>query len=430
MLLNLILFSKIDWLFKIIDSCKNIFVFRNGFWVNLDTINLLYFNTEVINLLLYFLKIIIIIIYVSFNIILLNYFNNFFLILPLFICVFYSWFFFLKNNFSYIRLTPSYSDNLTQSNILKKYNAKLFINFSFIIFLFYFLHFFFIRGYVQSFWLNHNYLNNFNLNLSLLILILLIISYSIFLNTKHQNLVVNNDYYFSLLNISIFLPYLFFSNSLFNFLFILEVISILIFYKFVVSKFWFNEKFSFFKKTNILERIFSRNYINVLFFQYWVNFFSSVVLIISIINIMYIYGSTDWFFLNLTNTINNNIIYSNDLEFNVLLWVSFFICFFLKVGLTPAHLFKIEIYKGIPFISIFFYTTFYFMGYFIFLTLFVQIYINSFKIFFYFFFIIFLILGFIYTLFLLFDVSFTKAFFAYSTVVNSLAFISLLITIL
>jgi hypothetical protein len=360
---------------------------------------------------------------------LLNYFSNFFLILPIFIIIFYSWFFFLKNNFSYIRLAPSYSDNLTKSNVLKKYNGNLFINFSLVIFFFYFFHYFYLKGFVQSFWLNHNYINNFNLNLSLLIIFLLIISYSIFLSTKYQNLIVNNDYYFSLLNISILLPYLFLTNSLFNFLFILEVISILIFYKFVVSKFWFNEKFSFFKKTNILERVFSRNYINVLFFQYWINFFSSVVLIISIINIMYLYGSTDWFFLNLINSINNNIIYSNDLEFNILLWISFFICFFLKVGLTPAHLFKIEIYKGIPFISIFFYTTFYFMGYFIFLTLFVQIYINSFKIYFYFFFIIFLIVGFIYTLFLLFDVSFTKAFFAYSTVVNSLSFITLLITI-
>ena len=358
----------------------------------------------------------------------LNYFNNFIFILPVFLCIFYSWFFFLKNNFSYIRLNPSFNDKLSQSNILKKYNSKLFLNFSYIMFLFYFVFFFFMRGFVQPIWLNHNYLNNFNINLSLLILVVLLISYSIFLNTKHQNLIINNDYYFSLLNISILIPYLFFCNSLFNFLFILEVISILIFYKFVVSKFWFNEKFSFFKKTNLLERVFSRNYINVLFFQYWVNFFSSVVLIISLINIMYLYGSTDFFFLNFINLINNNTFFSNDLEFSILLWVSFFICFFLKVGLTPSHLFKIEIYKGIPFISIFFYTTFYFLGYFIFLTVFVQVYINSLKIFFYFFFVLFIIVGFFYTLFLLFDVSFTKAFFAYSTVVNTLAFVSLLIT--
>lgn len=342
--------------------------------------------------------------------------------------IFYSWSFFLKNNFNYIRLNPSNFDKLNHSNIFKKYDHRLFITFTLILYCYLLVSFFFVRGFTQTVWLNHNYINNFNVNIVFLVMCVIIISYYIFINTKHNNLIVNNDYYFSLLNASIFIPLLFFCNSLFNFLFILEVVSIIIFYKFVVSKFWFNDKFSFFKKTNILERIFSRNYVNVLFFQYWVNFFSSVVLIISIINIMYLYGSTDWFFMDLLNVINNNNLSDSDLEFNIVLWVSFFICFFLKVGLTPSHLFKIEIYKGIPFISIFFYTTFYFLSYFIFLTVVVQIYINSFKIYYYFFFIIFIVIGFFYTLFLLFDVSFTKAFFAYSTVVNTLAFMSLLIT--
>lgn len=363
----------------------------------------------------------------NFNIILLNYFNNFIFISPFFLSIFFSWSFFLKTNFNYIRLNPSNSDKISQSSVLKKYNHQLFVSYSLLIYFYLFLNFFLIKGFVQSIWLNHNYINNFNINLILIIMFVLILSYIIFISTKHHNIIVNNDYYFSLINISIFIPLLFFSNSLFNFLFILEVVSIIIFYKFVVSKFWFNDRFSFFKKTNVLERIFSRNYVNVLFFQYWVNFFSSVVLIISIINITYLYGSTDWFFINLLNVINNNTFVYTDIEFNIIIWVSFFLCFFLKVGLTPSHLFKIEIYKGIPFVSIFFYTTFYFVSYFIFLTTVVQIHINSFKIYYYFFFLIFIIVGFFYTLFLLFDVSFTKAFFAYSTVVNTLAFMSLII---
>lgn len=106
----------------------------------------------------------------------------------------------------------------------------------------------------------------------------------------------------------------------------------------------------------------------------------------------------------------------------------FFLCIFLKIGLTPSHLFKIEIYKGIPFISIFFYTTFYFLSYFIFVTLMIQTYLNSFKSYYYYFLIIFITLGLLYVLFLLFDISFTKAFFAYSTVVNSITFMALLIS--
>lgn len=348
-------------------------------------------------------------------------------ILPFLIILLYSWFFFLKNNFNTVRLTPSYTDKLTQSNVFKKLNIKWLICVIFIIFIFIWVAFTSCKGVVHSFWFNHNCVSNFNINLLVLIASVLLISYLILSKTKHQNLIISNDYYFSLVNASVFILYLFFCNSLFNFLFILEIISIVIFYKFVVSKSWSNDFSLFFKKKNTSENVFSRNHTNVMFFQYWVNFFSSVILIISIVNIMFLYGSSDWFFIDLLNLISINNLVNTDLEFNTILWVFFFLCFFLKVGLTPSHLFKVEVYKGVPFVSIFFYTTFYFLGYFLFLTIMVEFYISSFKNYFYFFFIIFVVFGFFYTLFLLFDVLFTKAFFAYSTVVNTLAFVSLLI---
>jgi len=356
-----------------------------------------------------------------------NYFNDFLFIIPTVISLYYSWFFFLKINLNFVRIAPSYSDKLLSSNILKKHTNNLFLKFSITIVFYIYMCFYLFRGFVKNILFNHNYVNNFNINIVLFCLTILLISYFIFLNTKYQNLLLNNDYYFSILNISIFIPYLFFSNSIFNFIFILEVISILIFYKFVVKKFLYKKKKDFFKKKNINEKIFSKNYTNVLFFQYWVNFFSSVILIISVINIMCLYGSTDWFLLNLINLLNNNIFYTVDFEFNVLVWSSFFLSFFLKIGLTPSHLFKIEVYKGVPFMSIFFYTTFYFLSYFILFTMMVQVYLNSFKINYYWIFIIFIIIGLVFTITLLFDIKFTKAFFAYSTVVNTISFFILII---
>lgn len=86
-------------------------------------------------------------------------------------------------------------------------------------------------------------------------------------------------------------------------------------------------------------------------------------------------------FVDFLNFINLNLIYLNNFNFYLFLWVPFFIGFFLKIGLTPLHLFKIEVYKGIPFISIFFYTTYYFLSFFLFFILIVFYYINSFKLF-------------------------------------------------
>ena len=107
-----------------------------------------------------------------------------------------------------------------------------------------------------------------------------------------------------------------------------------------------------------------------------------------------------------------------------------FIGFFFKIGLSPIHLFKIEIYKGIPFLSIFFYTTFYFTAYFIFFSLLIYQHVNSLKNLFIIPLTIILLVGMLYVISLLFDTNFTKAFFAYSTIANSLSFICLLLSAL
>ena len=99
---------------------------------------------------------------------------------------------------------------------------------------------------------------------------------------------------------------------------------------------------------------------------------------------------------------------------------------FFKIGFTPSHLFKIEVYRGLPFISILFYTIYYFMSFFLFFVFMVFYHLNSFKFFIWFFLFLFIILGLIYIISLLFDVNLLKTFFAYSTVINSLMFIILL----
>ncbi len=261
---------------------------------------------------------------------------------------------------------------------------------------------------------------------------LIVVLFSIILLTSinsitNNNNVNNSDYYFSLFNLSIVIPLIFISNSFYNFIFILEVVSMFIFYKFSVSKFWFKNINDNFNKKNTLDRFFSRSYSNVLFYQYWVNFFSTVVMLISLINIIYMYGTSEWVLLNLLNTINTNISYFNIKEFNFVFWIPLFLGFFLKIGISPLHLFKIEIYKGIPFISIYFYTTFYFFSYFLFFSTLIYFYLNTFKIFWWFFIVIFFIISMVYIISLLFDVNFTKAFFAYSTIANSLSFLCLLV---
>lgn len=50
----------------------------------------------------------------------------------------------------------------------------------------------------------------------------------------------------------------------------------------------------------------------------------------------------------------------------IVLWDFLFIFgFFLKAGIAPLHLFKIEVYRGLPFFTIFIYTFLYFLSFFL-----------------------------------------------------------------
>ena len=160
----------------------------------------------------------------------------------------------------------------------------------------------------------------------------------------------------------------------------------------------------------------------MVFFQYWVTFFSTIFIVYFYINVFYVYGTSEWFLLQCLSVLELETTYSSNNLLRVLVLV-FILSIFFKLGVTPFHLFKIEVYKGIPFLSIFFYTTYYFLVFFIF---FLYL-LSDFLIFFTNQYILFLSLllffGSIYVIVLLFDVSFLKAFFTYSTVINTIGFL-------
>ena len=109
-----------------------------------------------------------------------------------------------------------------------------------------------------------------------------------------------------------------------------------------------------------------------------------------------------------------------DVSFQVLKITSIFL---IKIGMTPIHLYKLEVYKGLSYVAIFFYTTFYFLVFFMFFILLVFVYLTSIILYYWYFYFILLISGVFYCINLLFNVNLIKVFFAYSTIVNSLGFI-------
>lgn len=82
--------------------------------------------------------------------------------------------------------------------------------------------------------------------------------------------------------------------------------------------------------------------------------------------------------MNFLFKINSNLLYFEKKEF-FLIFIPLFFGVIIKLGMTPIHLYKIEVYKGLPFLSIFLYTTYYFLVYFIFFYLFFYLFLFSYS---------------------------------------------------
>lgn len=331
------------------------------------------------------------------------------------------WVFFFKLNTNTVKVTNKNSSNV---NLITTNSKNSFLGFYYFLVFYKILDIYTIHGKNSLVWFNHFHLNNFTINLLYFIALFGFILFFL-LNSiiGKSNLIKSVDYIFSIKNLVLLIPYLFFINTIFTFLFLLELISVVLLYKLLSSKIWFKN----FEKSKILTNYVPQNYINMVFFQYWITFFSTVFIVYFYINIFYLYGTTDWFLIQFLNYIDGELLYNNKNLIRIIVCVFLFSVFF-KLGLTPFHLFKVEVYKGLPYISIFFYTTYYFIVFFIFFMFLLSDYLLVFSYYFYFLLCLFLFLGSFYILFLLFDVNLLKAFFTYSTVINTIGFLMVFIS--
>ena len=337
---------------------------------------------------------------------------------------FYWQFFFKVNFFSVI-------SKKLKNELIKIYeiNWKLVNNFinkiNYISLIYIYIYIFLFKGYEEYFWWNHFYTNIFNLNLIEFYFLLFIIFYfsiSCFFKI-YENL--KNDYFFALIFLTLFSLYIYFSNTFFTFIFILECISITIFFKFISSKIWVIDNF---QKLDLKKNISFKKYLNMIFFQFWSTFFSTIIIFFFLIYLIFNFGTTEWFFFNFLFELKYNFFFNSDFLFSFFLFSFFFFAFFVKIGFTPLHLYKVELYKGLSFITIFFYTTIYFLVYFTFFLLFIYFYFNSFFNYIYIFFLFIILFSFIYLIMYIFDINTSKSFFAFSTISNSLIFFLLSIS--
>ena len=186
------------------------------------------------------------------------------------------------------------------------------------------------------------------------------------------------------------------------------------------SKIWYKNN----NKNKSIDNNLPQNYINMVFFQYWVTFFSTIFIIYFYTNIYYIFGTSDWNCIQFYN-LQYKKTQTTSINITLLLFV---FGVFIKLGIAPLHLFKLEVYNGLPYITIFFYTTFYFLIFFLYFLYFLLNFLGVFLQQIFLFLFLFIFFGVMYIIILLFDVNYIKTFFAYSTIINCIGFLFVFIS--
>lgn len=96
------------------------------------------------------------------------------------------------------------------------------------------------------------------------------------------------------------------------------------------------------------------------FFHFWSSFFSSALLVYSIVSMLMAFGTTEWasidflLGLSLQESAGPSVFQLRLSSYSLLLAV------LLKLGASPFFFFKLEVYRGLPLVPLVFYSVFYF----------------------------------------------------------------------
>lgn len=220
----------------------------------------------------------------------------------------------------------------------------------------------------------------------------------------------------------LWLFFIFLSNNLLTFIFLVEIISTLIMLLIITSTFssaYFYNNINLTKHSYFTQTL-PTSYLNTIVFFFWISLVSSLTLFIFLTLFYLQFFSFDW---NTTESIFYYIVTVSNLKgiFTLSLnWLLLIFCIFLKCGVVPFYIWKPMFFKGMSFHTLVFYTTFFYFFLFYFFIYFFLFYLN--ELFYYNLFInlFILLLGLVVLLFILCESFYLKAFIAMSSIINTL----------
>ena len=223
-----------------------------------------------------------------------------------------------------------------------------------------------------STWFGHLMISTFQLKFIYIILALftltmfILLSYIVFTSQESYDFIIININFFYWVTI------LFFSNSLFTSIFIIEVISSLIMLFLISSTFstlffYRNLTFNF---TNYMHLTMPYTQIQSLIFFFWMSLIASLNLFIFLILIFQKLYTLDWYLIEYIFNYITLSLSTKDLIGLSIIWLIFMFSIFLKCGIAPFFIWKPKFFKGLSFYSLF-------LLCFIFLLFYIYIFLNT-----------------------------------------------------
>jgi hypothetical protein len=273
-----------------------------------------------------------------------------------------------------------------------------------------------------SAWFGHLVYTSFQAKMGALVSASFIMCLAVLTSTTYFSSREIYDYVITTFNFAYWIFILFMVNSVFTTIFVIEVLSALIFLLIITSTF---STAYFYRNTNLsFGHLFQHStpftYLQAVLFFFWVSLISSLNLFLFCLLFYTKIPTFDWYLVEYIFVYFTNASTSKEIYTLCIAWFVLIFCLFLKCGLAPLYVWKPTFFKGVPVYTLFFYICFFYF----FLFLFVINLLTSYfaEVFYYYSLVVtlFVLIGLFTLLTIVCESYYIKAFLAISSILNSL----------
>ena len=277
-------------------------------------------------------------------------------------------------------------------------------------------------GPAISAWFGHIVFTSFQLKVTYLVLTTFTLYLLIFISTTYFTSREIYDYMIVTFHFLYWITLIFYANTIFTVIFIIEVIGALIFLLVITST--FSSTF-FYRNLNLnyghlFQQSTPHTYLQSILYIFWISLISSLNLFVFLLLFYFKMLTLDWYIVEYIFLFFINVNSTKDIFSLGLIWFVLLFSLFVKCGLAPLFIWKPTFFKGLPLYTLFFYITFFYSLFYLFIINFLLSSLSEIFYFYIVFFWVLILIGLFFLLLIICETYYIKAFLAISSILNSL----------